>query len=85
MSYVVIESTPGFLPDADEPPEFDDLGEAREHAAELLAELSEEGYATDEEKALELPGDGSGITVYMDPEDLGRHVAIAPASEGAIA
>lgn len=92
MSYVVTENTPGYLPDDDEPATFDDLGEAREYAAELIEGYAEayEVVGPDEAEieeakgyARELPGDGSGVSVdfEQDEHSLGRHFAISPAEE----
>jgi len=42
--YVVIENTPGYMPEADEPAEFDTYAEAVAYADELADELAEAGY-----------------------------------------
>jgi len=47
MNYLVIESTPGYLPDTDEPAEFDNYAEAVAYANELADELEVEGYVAD--------------------------------------
>jgi hypothetical protein len=93
MTYIVTENTPGYLPDDDDPATFDDLGEAREYAAELIDSYGEYIYEivgldeaeVEEAKshARELPGDGSGVSVdfEQDEHSLGRHFAISPAEE----
>ena len=45
--FVVIENTPGYLPDDLEPAEFETYTEAVAHANELADELEEQGYTTD--------------------------------------
>jgi hypothetical protein len=47
MNYIVLESTPGYMPDADEPAEFETYAEACEYANELAQELEEQGYECD--------------------------------------
>lgn len=44
MMYVVIENTPGYLPDS-EPAEFGLWDEAVDYAESLARELEEDGYA----------------------------------------
>ena len=41
MSYIVIESTPGYLPEDDDPAVFDRISDAIEYAQERLAALIE--------------------------------------------
>lgn len=51
--YVVIENTPGYLPEDDDPATFDDLTEARIYASELLSNLLDsihEGQCYDDEQ-----------------------------------
>lgn len=47
MHYVVIENTPGYLPDDDDPLVTDDYATAVDHANELADRLEEEGYECD--------------------------------------
>lgn len=47
QNYIVIESTPGYMPEADEPAEFDNYADAVAYANELADELEEQGYTTD--------------------------------------
>lgn len=44
--YLVIENTPGYLPDV-EPAEFEDYADAVAYANELADELEEQGYKAD--------------------------------------
>jgi hypothetical protein len=46
-TFIVIENTPGYLPDADEPAEFDNYADAVAYANELADELVEQGYECD--------------------------------------
>jgi len=46
-TFVVIESTPGYMPDADEPAVFDNYADAVAYANELCNELEEQGYTVD--------------------------------------
>ncbi len=45
--FIVIENTPGYLPDADEPAEFESYSEGVAYANELADELEEQGYTCD--------------------------------------
>ncbi len=45
--YLVIENTPGYLPDADEPATFESFSDGLEYAEELAAELEGQGYTCD--------------------------------------
>lgn len=45
--YIVIESTPGYMPDADEPATFEEYADAVEYVNELADELESQGYSTD--------------------------------------
>lgn len=47
MVFVVIESTPGYMPENDDPFVTDDYEMAVEHANDLAAELEEQGYVID--------------------------------------
>jgi hypothetical protein len=47
MTYLVIENTPGYMPDADEPAEFEEYSAAVEYANELADELADQGYKTE--------------------------------------
>jgi hypothetical protein len=45
--FVVIENTPGYLPDADDPAMFEDYSEAVAYLNEVCDELEEQGYKVD--------------------------------------
>jgi len=47
MGYLVIESTPGYLPDNDNDEVFTEYSEAVAYANELADELEDQGYTTD--------------------------------------
>lgn len=83
--YVVVENTPGYLPEDDDPAKFDDLGEAREYAKERLESLVEfilEGQDYEYgEDGVDVSGDFSDDTsVYVSDKarthDLGRVIEI---------
>ncbi len=46
-TFLVIENTPRYMPDADEPAEFDVYTDAVAYANELADELEEQGYRCD--------------------------------------
>lgn len=46
MGFIVIESTPGYMPDS-EPADFEDYSDAVAYANELADELEEDGYSCD--------------------------------------
>jgi hypothetical protein len=56
--YTVIESTPGYLPEDDDPATFDNIEDARVYASDLLSRLLDHIYEG-AEIAGELPEDGS--------------------------
>jgi hypothetical protein len=80
VTYIVIENTPGYLPDSDDPAEFEDYADAVAYANELADELEEEGYSTDRSWA-------SQDNLYAvsatrdDPHDLGRWIEVVNAEE----
>ena len=45
--FLVIEGTPSYLPDADEPADFVEYSDAVAYANELADELEADGYSTD--------------------------------------
>jgi hypothetical protein len=88
--FVVVESTPGYLPEDDEPATFATLDEAREYASELVADLiehlhetySDEGGADVDVRGSFAEGDSS-VIVYDErrEHDLGRVVEILPVED----
>ena len=86
--YVVIESTPGYLPEDDDPAVFDDLDEARVYASDRLSSLLDhivEGQDGDE--GFTVHGsfqDDRSVLVYdkAREHDLGRLIEIADYQEG---
>lgn len=78
-TYVVIESTPGYMPEDCEPFETTEYSEAVAHANELADELEEQGYECDRSWASSgnyyaikcARPDGS-----MVAPDLGRFIAV---------
>lgn len=78
--YLVIENTPGYLPES-EPAEFEDIETARGYAAELAAELEEMGY-----RVIESVSNQYGALWRLERDDtvapdLGRVIEIVPAEE----
>lgn len=72
-AYVVIESTPGYLPDA-EPADFVDYSDAVAYANELCNELVKAGYSVDRSWASR----DNYFAAYAerDADDLGRYVEV---------
>jgi len=72
--YVVMESTPGYLPDV-EPAWFGSLRQAERYAATLARALRECGYT--------VKGSAQGGCYYAerDPDDLGLVIEIVEAEE----
>jgi hypothetical protein len=56
--YVVVENTPGYLPEDDEPAIFDNLDDARVYASDVLSRLLDYIY-----EGQELNGTDEGFTV----------------------
>lgn len=74
-NYAIIENTPGYLPDDDNPQTFDSYAEALNHLAAYNKELSEDPFRFKVEAIV------NGAFDYYDPikyNDLGRHVEIVP-------
>ena len=70
MRYVVVESTPGYLPET-EPAEFTNKREAGRYALSLARELREQGYKVKGNMRI-------GYYAERDDEDLGRIIKILP-------
>lgn len=75
--FVVIESTPGYMPEADDPAIFDTYAEAVAYANELADELEEQGYETDRSWA----SSGNYYAIKAERSDtvapdLGRFIAV---------
>lgn len=75
--YVVIENTPGYLPEEDDPACFEDYANAVSYMNELAAEYAEDsrfrveyGYASEDNYA--------ALMIYDDSKmyDLGRSIAV---------
>jgi hypothetical protein len=87
MSYVVIENTPGYLPDEDEPAVFSDLESARTYASDLLSSLLDHLlYDTDDLSVLNISGSfQEDRSVYVTDtrraHDLGRVIEILDYNE----
>lgn len=96
MSYIVIENTPGYLPDDDDPAVFDSLDDARVYASDRLSRLLDhiyEGQLDSVSGAEEPEGftvDGSfaqgDLSVWVTDKsrshDLGRVIQIVESEEG---
>lgn len=75
--FLVIENTPGYMPDTDEPVEFEEYTDATAYANELADELEEQGYECDRGWAAE----GNLLAIYCTRSDtiapdLGRYIAV---------
>lgn len=70
MKYVVVEFTPGFLPDG-EPAEFTNKREAQQYALSLARELREQGYKVKGNMRI-------GYYAEKSPDDLGRIIEVLP-------
>jgi hypothetical protein len=75
MEYEVIENTPGYLPDVDEPATFEDYSDAVAYANELADELEEQGYTTDRSWASRDNFYAISATTN-EPHDLGRWIEV---------
>ncbi len=73
MSYVVIENTPGYLPENDDPATFEMFEDAYAYAVELAHELEDEGYEISEDLSV------GQIYAERSPTDLGRVIEIVTA------
>jgi hypothetical protein len=78
-TWLVIESTPGYMPDADEPAEFREYADAVAYAHELANELEDQGYVCD--RGWASSGNYLAIQCELPREatvapDLGRLIAI---------
>ena len=77
--YVVIENTPGYLPEDDDPATFDDLDEARAYAQDLIDRIEEHYFEAGANDVL-VDGDiATSLSVLVSSNfehDLGRVVEI---------
>jgi hypothetical protein len=74
--FIVIENTPGYLPDADEPAEFDNYADAVAYANELADELVEQGYECDRSWASRDNSYAIHCTTDEKIHDLGRNIEV---------
>jgi hypothetical protein len=80
--YVVIENTPGYLPDDDDPAEFDDYADAVEYMNEragTYAELIAESHGIPEiSEGWASPNNYAAVMVYDHSReyDLGRYIGV---------
>ena len=81
MRFEVIESTPGYLPDSDEPAEFDTYAEAVAYANELADKLEEAGYVADRGWASSGNYYAIHATTTDKVHDLGRFIAVERVEE----
>jgi hypothetical protein len=84
MTYVVVENTPGYLPDDDEPATFETLAEARAHARDLVAELREGYWSSGDRCAVRVDSPSAPrlwtVARTTNERDLGRAVEIMDAA-----
>ena len=82
MTYVVIENTPGYMPDDDDPFVTDDLAAAREYAARLARDCADALYGYEDERECDVTitrtSDDSWEIMSNRPHDLGRVVEVMP-------
>lgn len=60
MSYIVIENTPGYLPEDDDPAVFDSVEDARVYASDRLSSLLDHIYEGQEAEGLKPDGNAEG-------------------------
>ncbi len=79
--YVVIENTPGYMPDEDEPFETDDYADAVYYLKQRAEEYEEEGLRV--EYGWASSANLAAVMVYDDSKthDLGRYIGIELAEE----
>jgi hypothetical protein len=73
--YLVIENTPGYLPDSD-PAEFTEYADAVAYANELADELEDQGFTTDRSWASRDNYYAISATDPNKTHDLGRTIEI---------
>lgn len=81
MAYIVIENTPGYMPEDDDPATFEDVEKARMYAWERAQE-----YANDPDGNYRVTDDGAGEygcdTYWVEDldktHDLGRVIQVTP-------
>jgi hypothetical protein len=77
MTYIVIENTPGYMPDSDDPFVTDDYSAAVAYANELADQLEDDGYDCDRSWA----SSGNYYAIHCTRSDtvapdLGRTIAV---------
>ena len=79
--YVVIENTPGYMPDEDEPFETDDYSAAVKYLNERAAEYADDDHRV--EFGWASSANLAAVMVYDDSKthDLGRYIGIEIAEE----
>jgi hypothetical protein len=81
MTFYVVENTPGYMPDADEPADFEEYSEAVAYANELADELEEQGFVCDRSYA----SSGNYYAIYCVETEgiarLGRYIAVERAED----
>ena len=80
MSFLVIENTPGYMPES-EPAEFEEYADAVAYADELADELEEQGYVTDRSWASRDNYYAVNATTDEKIYDLGRTIEVIRLSE----
>ncbi len=82
MPYVVIENTPGYLPDDDDPYVSDDLASCADMLRDMVARICEHHDETEEPYTFGIADDGMSAYVIEDrPHALGRVIEILPTEE----
>lgn len=82
MSYIVIENTPGYLPDDDDTAEFETLADARSYARDLVEQLRDFHAQVDETCLVRVDSRSAPRSWYVrrggeaGRNDLGRAIQI---------
>jgi hypothetical protein len=79
MSYVVIENTPGYLPDDYDPPVFDDYASAVEYLNDRAAEYADDPDGNYRVEVGWASADNYAAVMVWDDDkthDLGRYIGI---------
>lgn len=82
MGFIVIENTPGYLPENDDPATFDDYADAvaymRERAMEYAVSIADDGAIAEVSDGWASPDNYAAVMVYRSDRthDLGRYFGV---------
>ena len=80
--FIVIENTPGYMPEEDEPAEFEDYADAvaymRERVAEYVEQIEEDDATAEVSEGWASPNNYAAVMVYRSDriKDLGRYFGV---------